>query len=162
MADADILAVFTPIMDQRVLAAVMAMGGCKGRVILTSGGSLAVLDDTSDEMAARAGQVVSNFVKEMPVVVLDRKDGQISAIQWTQGMRGQSLPPGLALDNAPGVVLTLLSGAQEFDEVASLHEDKVADARMSKWQAFRALRKIAKETRGKLERQLKQDDASED
>ncbi|WNM23326.1 hypothetical protein [Demequina capsici] len=150
MAYAEILAVFTPVMDQRVLAAVMAMGGCKGRVILTSGGSLGVLDDTSDEMAARVGQVVSNFVKEMPVVVLDRRDGQISAVQWLQGVRGQSLPPGLALDSAPGVVLTLLSGSQEFDEVAGLHEDKVADARMSKWQAFRSLRAIAKDARGRM------------
>ncbi len=150
MADAEVLAVFTPVGDQRVLAAVMAMGGCKGRVILTSGGAFGVLDDASDEMAAKVGQVVSNFVKTMPVVVLDRKDGQITAIEWRAGARGEALPPGLALDNAPGVVLSVMSGSQDFDEVAALHEDKVADARLSQGKAFRSLRAVAQEAKGRL------------
>ncbi len=151
MADAELLAVFTPVADQRVLAAVMAMGGCRGQVLLTSGGAFGVLDDTSDAMATKVGEVVSNFVKTMPVVVLDRKDGQISAVEWKAGARVRSLPPGLALDNAPGVLLSVMSGAQSFDEVAALHEDKLSSARISKWKAFRALRAVAKETRGRLE-----------
>lgn len=148
---AEFAAVFTRLNDQRVLAAVMALGGCKGRTLLTSAGALGVLDDTSRAAVDRAGQVVSNFAKNVPIVVIERTDGQLSVRQWAQGHPGESLPPGLSLNDAPGVVLSLASGAQSFDDVAPTHEDKIADARMSKWKAFRTLRNLAKETRGRLE-----------
>lgn len=149
--DAEFAAVFTRLNDQRVLAAVMALGGCKGRTLLTSAGAIGVLDDASPESANRAGQVVSNFAKDVPIVVIERRQGQLSVRQWSQGHAGESLPPGLSLNDAPGVVLSLASGAQTFEDVAPSHEDKIADARMSKWKAFRTLRNLAKETRGRLE-----------
>lgn len=143
----DTVAVFTPINNGRVLAAVCALNGVKGQAIETSAGAFAVLDDTSEGATDRAGEVISAFVKTQPVLAMERRAGQVTVTRWQAGAKQGTMPPGLALNEAPGVITTLMSGAQTIDEMARTHPGKVFEARMSRFAAFRELRRAAKDAR---------------
>ncbi len=140
----DTVALFTPIPNGKVLAAVCAVNGIRGTVLETSAGAFAVLDDTSDGSTDTAGEVISAFVKQQPILAMERRAGQITVHRWLAGVKGASLPPGLALDQAPGVIVTLMSGTQTIDELALTHPDKVFTAQMGRLKAFRELRSLAK------------------
>lgn len=146
----DTVALFTPIQNGRVLAAVCALNRVNGQTIETSAGAFAVLDDTSQGAVDAAGQVVSSFVKTQPILAMERRAGQITVRRWFEGAKGETLPPGLALDQAPGVITTLMSGTQTIDEIARTHPGKVFDARMSRMKAFRELRRAAKDAKKAL------------
>lgn len=143
----DLAAVLTPIPNGRVLAALCAINGVRGQVIETSAGAMAMLDDASERALDRAASAVSSFAKEHPLLALERRDGQVSVWRYMAGTRGDSLPPGLALNDAPGVVTTLLSGAQTIDDLAATHDDKVFSARMGRFKAFRELRSLSRQAR---------------
>lgn len=140
-------ALLTPIPNGRVLAALCAINGARGQVIETSAGAMAMLDDASPAALNRAAAAVSSFAKEHPLLALERRDGQVSVWRYQGGARGDSLPPGLALNEAPGVVTTLMAGSQTIDELSRTHEDKVFSARMSRFKAFRELRKLSRQAK---------------
>lgn len=157
--DKDTVALFTPIQNGRVLAAVCALNGVHGQTIETAAGAFAVLDDTSAGAVDRAGEVVSAFVKTQPVLALERRAGQITIHQWFDGTKGEKLAPGLALDDAPGVIVTLMTGSQTIDELAATHPGRTFDARMGRFAAFRELRRAAKDAKRqyKAQQQNKRD-----
>ncbi|WP_084040253.1 hypothetical protein [Demequina sp. NBRC 110053] len=142
--DNDTVALFTPIQNGRVLAAVCSLNGVKGQTIETSAGAFAVLDDTSAGAVDAAGQVISAFVKTQPILAMERRKGQITITRWLGGQKGDTLPPGLALDSAPGVITTLMAGTQTIDELAATHPGKTFEARMGRIEAFRELRRASK------------------
>lgn len=142
-----IAALLTPIPSGRVLAAVCALNGTRGQVIETSAGAMAVLDDASPGAAETLAAAVSGFAKEHPLLALERRDGQVSVWRYQAGRKEASLPPGLALNEAPGVVTTVMAGSQTIDDLAHTHPDKVFSARMSRFKAFRELRKLAREAK---------------
>ncbi len=137
-------ALLTPIPNGKVLAALFGVNGLKGRVLENSAGTLAVLDDSSDRALHSAAAIISNFAKDSPLVALVRRDGQITAWRYFAGERGDTQAPGLILNEAPGVVSTIMSGAQTIDQVAQTHPDKVFDAHMGRLAGFRLLRASAK------------------
>lgn len=153
--DHDTVALFTPIQNGRVLAAVCALNGVQGQTIETAAGAFAVLDDTSSGAVDFAGQVVSAFVKTQPILAMERRAGQITIHQWLGGAKGEKLAPGLALDDAPGVITTLMTGTQNIDELAATHPGKIFSARMGKFAAFRELRKAAKAAKKQYKAQQK-------
>lgn len=146
----DTAALFTPVPNGKVLAALCALNGAKGQVLENSAGTLAVLDDPSEEALDKAASAISSFAKERPLMALERRGGQITAYAYQAGVRGAKQPPGLLLNEAPGVVSTIMSGAQTIDEVAATHPDKVFSARMGRFKAFRQLRAAAKEAKRRL------------
>ncbi|MGC4175753.1 hypothetical protein [Demequina sp.] len=152
-AESDTVALFTPIPNGRVLAAVCAVNGLKGRVLETSAGAFAVLDDTSDGATEKAGEVLSGFVKDRPILALERRSGQISVTQWQAGVAVEKLAPGFALDDAPGAVVSLITGSQTMDDLAAVHPDKVFDARMGRVKAFRELRGLSKDAQRQAKEQ---------
>lgn len=141
------VALFTPIANGQVLAAVCSLNGLPGRVLETSAGAFAVLDDASDGATEKAGEVISGFVKDRPILALERRSGQITVTRWQAGRAVEKLAPGFALDDAPGAVVSLMTGAQTIDELATTHPDKVFDARMGRMKAFRVLRALSKQAR---------------
>jgi hypothetical protein len=143
----DTVALLTPIANGKALAAVCALNGVQGRVLETSVGAFAVLDDTSDGATDKAGEVVSAFVKLEPILAMERRAGQITVTRWLAGDKGDQLAPGFALDQAPGAIVTLMTGSQTIDELAEAHPGKVFDARMGRFAAFRELRKLSKQAR---------------
>ena len=144
-AETDTVALFTPIPNGKVLAAVCALNGIHGRVLETSAGAFAVIDDTSEGSTDKAGEVISGFVKDRPILALERRAGQITVTRWERGVATEKLAPGFALDDAPGAVVSLMTGSQTIDELAATHPDKVFDARMGRMKAFRELRKLSKQ-----------------
>lgn len=142
-----IAAILTPIPSGRVLAALCALNGTRGQVIETSAGAMAVLDDAAPGAVDILAADVSGFAKEHPLLALERRDGQVSVWRYQAGRKETSLPPGLALNEAPGVVTTLMAGSQTIDELAETHRDKVFSARMSRFKAFRELRKLARKAK---------------
>lgn len=145
-ADA-LAALFTSLPNGKVLAALCALYGVKARVLETSAGALAVLDDPAPEALHSAATAVSGFAKTQPLLAMERRAGQITIWKYLGGEQGETLPPGLALNEAPGVVTTLMSGAQSIDDVAATHPGKVFDGRMGRFAAFRALRSLSKEAK---------------
>jgi len=144
-AATDTVALFTPIPNGKVLAAVCAVNGIKGRVLETAAGAFAVLDDASEGSTDKAGEVISGFVKDRPILALERRAGQITVTRWEAGVAREKLAPGFALDDAPGAVVSLMTGAQTMDDLAAVHPDKVFNARMGRMKAFRELRKLSKQ-----------------
>ena len=127
-----------------MLAALCGINKVKARVLETSGGTLAVLADSSEQALDNAATAVSSFAKQSPLLAMERRAGQITIHTYTAGGRGKSLPPGLALSDAPGVVTTLMSGAQTIDDLAASHPDKVFDAPRGRLRSFWSLRTLAR------------------
>lgn len=146
-AERDIIAILTPIPNGKVLASLCAVNGLPGQVIETSAGAFAVLDDAAEGAADKAAEAVSAFAKGHPVLALERRAGQITVAKWEGGARTGTLPPGLALDQAPGAITSLLTGSQSIDELAATHPDKVYSARVGRVKALRELRKLAKQAK---------------
>ena len=140
-------ALLTPIPNGKVLAALFGVNGIKGRVLENAAGTLGVLDDASERDLHSAAAVISNFAKDRPLIALIRRDGQITAWRYFAGERGDTQAPGLILSGAPGVVSTIMSGAQTIDDIAATHPDKVFDARMGRLAAFKQLRASAKQAK---------------
>lgn len=145
--DSDTVALLTPIPNGKVLAAICSLNRIGGKVIETGAGAFAVLDDTSEGATDHAGQVISAFVKERPMLAMERRAGQITIHRWMAGHKGEQLSPGFALDDAPGAITTLMMGTETIDDLAATHPDKVHDANMSRVKAFRELRKLAKQAK---------------
>lgn len=140
-------ALFTSLPNGKVLAALCALYGVKARVLETSAGAVAVLDDSAPDGLHSAASAVSSFAKDRPLLAMDRRAGQITIWKYLAGERGETLPPGLALNDAPGVVTTLMSGAQSIDDLAASHPGKVFDGRMGRFKAFRTLRTLSREAK---------------
>src|SRR5690554_3727487 len=108
----DFVAIFAPIPIGKVMAALCQLNGFKARVLETAAGTLAVLADVSEGRGAKAGELVSVYARDMQVMVLDRRGGQLTVDLYFAGHHTKSLPAGLALADAPGVLLSLASGGQ--------------------------------------------------
>ncbi len=108
---------------------------------------MAVLTDTSEEAVAKAARTVSSFVSKVELMLVVNRGGQATAQIWRGGQVAQELPAGLALNDAPGVLTTLVTGAQTFDDIAATHPDKVHETTMSRFSAYRELLKETKRLR---------------
>ena len=81
-------------------------------VVLSDVGAIAVVRDRSAARSAAAA--VSQLLRQVPIVLLERREGQITATRWTAGaQQGADLPPGLVLSDAPAVLEDLLLGSVE-------------------------------------------------
>ena len=147
--EGSVATLLTPVENGEVVAALTVLGGAKGRVMEVVGGTLVVLDDTAEGAADDAARQLSEFTRAADkfVLVMERRDGRVQATRWVEGRRGEELPPGLVLDQVPGVVASLLTGTQTMDDLAQAHPEKVFEARMRRWKAFWALRRLSKQAR---------------
>lgn len=143
----DTVALLTPIENGKVLAAICALNGCKCDVIEFRQGTLAVLVDDREGLADFAAMRVGGFAKTAMLLAMERRDGQLSIVSWTGGIRGEELPPGLALDRAPEAVVALMSGAMTIETLLEHAPGRVLSGRMGRWRAFWALRRLSREGR---------------
>ncbi|WP_062522389.1 hypothetical protein [Demequina silvatica] len=140
----DVALLLTPIPNRRFLTALCALHKVRGRVLETSGGPIAVLDDATAGSAQHAARALSGFVKGAEFLLAESRDGNVKVELWKAGAMERELPAGLALADAPGVVTTLLTGAQTLDQVAETHEQKVHSTDMGRVKAYRELLKETK------------------
>lgn len=141
---ADFAAILSPIPSSRFITAACALNKIDARILTTSGGPIAVLTDASEEAVAKAAKTLSAFVSRAEFMLVTNRGGQASAQIWLGGQAVRTLPAGLALNDAPGVLTTLVTGAQTLDQVAETHPDKVHSATMGRFAAYRELLKETK------------------
>ncbi|MFC4616183.1 hypothetical protein ACFO3K_15755 [Cellulomonas algicola] len=125
--------VVTQVAAPAPLAAACALAKVDVDVVPSSVGAIAVLCDPAS--GAAGAEAISRLLRTLPVILLERREGQISAGRWTGGARVADLPPGLVLSDAPSVLEDLLLGDAKVAEVPGV----VSSVGMSRWQAMRAL-----------------------
>jgi hypothetical protein len=125
--------VITPVAIAAPLAAACALAKVDADVVPSEVGAIAVLRDPLGGPAGAAG--VSQLLRQVPVVLLERRPSQMTASQWVAGERTQDLPPGLVLSDAPDVLEELL-----LDGLAPATVDGVVSSvGMSRLKAMRTL-----------------------
>lgn len=125
--------VVTQVATPAPLAAACALAKVEVDAVPSSVGAIAVLRDPAT--GAAGAEAISRLLRTLPVILLERREGQISAGRWTGGERVADLPPGLVLSDAPSVLEELLLGDATAAEVPGV----VSSVGMSRWQAMRAL-----------------------
>jgi hypothetical protein len=154
----DTAALFTTIANGDVLAAICALNGCRCDVIEIRGGTLAVLVNATEGAAARAARGVSLVAKEATMLAMERRAGQLSVVRFKGGVEGETLPPGLALDQAPEAVVSLMTGAVTIEELIEKSPGRVHSGRFGRMRAVLKLRKLAREGKRQVrERERRQD-----
>jgi hypothetical protein len=137
-APATVAVVVTQVAAAGPLAALCAIEKVAVDVVPSTVGALAVLRDPA-EGAAVAGAVSRRLGGNL-VVQLERREERISAVRWTDGVRGDELPAGLVLSDAPAVLEDLLLGSLDVAGV----EGVVSSVGMSRWRAMRLLASSAR------------------
>ena len=127
--------VVTPVAVAAPLAAACALANVAADVVPSEVGAIAVLRDA---LAGPAGAAaVSQLLRQVPVVLLERRESRMSASQWVGGQQTRQLPPGLVLSDAPGLLEDLLLAGLAPDSV----EGVVTSVGMSRFRAMRVLAK---------------------
>jgi len=135
----DVAVILSPIPRTRFMVALCALTKVRATVLETSAGPMAVLDDATPEGARRSAKALSAFVQQAEFVLVESRAGNIHVDVWKGADAVRELPPGLALNDAPGVVTSILTGVQTIDQVAETHPDKVHTTDMGRVSAYREL-----------------------
>ena len=143
----DTVALLTPIQNGKVLAAMCALNGAKCDVIEVPQGTFAVLVDDSEGAGDRAARAVTALHRDVVLLAMERRDGQVTVTRWAGGERGGDVPPGLALDQAPGGVQRLMLGAATIEDLLAEDPSKVYSGRTGRLRAFWRLRRLAAQAR---------------
>jgi hypothetical protein len=125
--------VVTQVAVPEPLAAACALAKVDVDVVPSPVGAIAVLRRPAQ--AADGAQAVSRLLRQSPVVLLERRSEAIAASRWTNGDRGDDLPPGLVLSDAPEVLEDLLLGAVAPNSLDGV----VTSVGLSRWRATRIL-----------------------
>lgn len=125
--------VLTQVAVPGALAAACALAKVDVDVVPTPVGAVAVLRDPA--AGAAAVQAISQLLRAVPVVLMERREEQISATRWAGGAEQGTLPPGLVLSDSPAALEDLLLGSVQPSEL----EGVVSSVGMSRWRAMRLL-----------------------
>ena len=139
----DTVALLTPIANGKVLAAMCALNGAKCDVIEVPQGTFAVMLDDSEGSADRAALAATAIHRDIVLLAMERRAGQVTITRWAHGARGEDIPPGLALDQAPAGVQGLMLGATTIEELLAQDPSKVHSGRVGRLRAFWRLRRLA-------------------
>jgi hypothetical protein len=131
--DPSVVLVITQVAAPAPLAAACAIAKVDVDVVPTPIGAIAALRDP--RAAADGAAAISKLLRAVPVILLERREGQITASRWAGGERDGDLPAGLVLSDAPEVLEDLLLGSVQAGDV----EGVVTSVGMSRWQAMRLI-----------------------
>lgn len=123
----------TQVATAEALAAACALAKLDVDAVPSSVGALAVPRAAAD--GARAAAAVSQMLRQVPVVLLEKREGRVDAGQWVAGTREKDLPAGLVLSGAPAVLEDLLLGDVPVGEL----EGVVTSVGISRLKAMRLL-----------------------
>lgn len=143
LGDVGVALVVTPVANAEALAATCAMAKIAVDAVPSAVGALAVCRVTDGQAPAEAAAAISRLLRGVPLVLLERREGQITASGWLDGERGDDLAPGLVLNDAPEVLEDLLLGTIPPAEA----EGVVSSVGMSRLKAVRVLAVAARANR---------------
>lgn len=125
--------VVTQVAVADALAAACSLASVDVDAVPSPVGAIAVLREPAT--GATAAGAVSTLLRQVPVVLLERREGKITASQWVGGAHQKELPAGLVLSGAPPVLEDLLLGDVPAGEI----EGVVSSVGLSRWKAMRLL-----------------------
>jgi len=143
LGDVGVALVVTPVASAEALAATCAMAKIDVDAVPSPVGALAVCRVSVGDAPAQTAGALSRLLKGVPLVLLERREGQITASHWLDGDRGDDLSPGLVLNDAPEVLEDLLLGTIPPAEA----EGVVSSVGMSRLKAVRVLAVAARANR---------------
>lgn len=132
--------IITQIAAAEPLAAACALAKVPVDAFVTEIGAIASCQDLTNGGPQRAARAISELVKDVPIVLIERRDGQLTASRWQLGKQQAELPAGLVLDGAPEVMEDLLTQAVNIKEVDGV----VTSVGISRFKALRQLAAIAR------------------
>lgn len=136
-------ALITQIAGAEPLAAASSLAQLDLDAVPTSVGAVGVLRDRSGDAPERAAAAISQLVRGVPLVLVTRTGEQMTAVRFSDGVRGDELAPGLVLGGAPESVVDLLTGATALADVDGV----VGSDSISKFKAVRMLTSAARKAR---------------
>lgn len=125
--------VVTQVAVAEALAAACSLASVDVDAVPSPVGAIAVLREPAAGVSAAGA--VSTLLRQVPVVLLERREGKITASQWVGGAQQKELPAGLVLSGAPPVLEDLLLGDVPVGEI----EGAVSSVGLSRWKAMRLL-----------------------
>lgn len=149
-ATRDTAAVLAPVPNGKALAAILAASGVRSDVVEVPRGSFAILLDAGEGAADRAAQAVSLFAKDAPVLAMERRGGHVTIVGWRSGERGDELPPGLALDQAPATITEVMLGTLTSDQMLAENPEAVHSGRVGRLRGLWRLRRLAAQARREM------------
>lgn len=132
--------IITQIAAAEPLAAACALAKVPVDAFVTQIGAIASCRDLADGGPGRAARAISELVKDIPIILIERREGQLSASRWQHGKREADLPAGLVLDGAPSLLEELLTQEITINDV----DDVVTSVGISRFKALRQLTAIAR------------------
>jgi len=141
--DVTLALVLTQVASAPALAAAGALNGLAIDAVDSPVGAIAICRDRTGPGPAKVASVLSATVKGVPVVLLLRRGGQVTAQRWVDGEAGDDLPAGLVLSDAPAILEELVLGTSD---VAGL-SGTVTSVGISRWKAMRMLAAQARSAR---------------
>lgn len=141
--EVDLALVVTPVADAEALAATCAMAKIRMDAVPTGVGALAVLRETTGDAPATAASALSRLLRGVAVVLVERREGQLSASRWLDGAHDGDLAPGLVINNAPEVLEDVVLGSVTPAELDGV----VSSVGMSRLKAMRVLASAARTNR---------------
>jgi len=136
-------ALITQIAGAEPLAAASSLAQLDLDAVPTSVGAVGVLRDRSGDAPELAAAAISQLVRGVPLVLITRTGEQMTAVRFTDGVRGDELAPGLVLGGAPENVVDLLTGATTVADAVGV----VGSTSISKFKAVRMLTSAARKAR---------------
>jgi hypothetical protein len=128
--------VVTPVAVPEVLAGTLRLAGAAlpdDTVVVPTGAGAVVCATVPAEGASVLGEVVSRVLRDVPVVLVVREDDRLTAVRWTAGHAGETVPPGVLVSTLDDVVEALLLGRTAGADAPGAIEV----ARLGRWRAAR-------------------------
>ena len=128
--------VVTPLAAADVLAGSLRLAGAPlppGTVVVPTGGGAVAAALVDPDAAQALVEGVSRVLRDVPVVLLTRHAGRLSATRWSSGRAGESLTPGLVMTTLDDAVEALLLGRTAPAQATGAIEV----ARLGRWRAAR-------------------------
>jgi hypothetical protein len=136
----ELAVLLTQIADAEALAAACALVDIDADAAPSPVGALAVLHDPSPGVPERAAAAISKLVSGVPLVLVTRAGGQLTAVRYSGGAAEAELAPGLVLSGAPEALEDLLTGAISVTDLPG----RVSSGSIGKFKAMRMLQAIAR------------------
>ncbi len=141
--EADLVVLITQVAGAEALAAACVLADVAADAVGTEVGALAVLRDRTAGAPAQAAAKLTTLVRGAPLILTERKHGQLTMTRWQDGVAGDELAPGLVLSGAPAALEDLLTGASTLADLP----DVVGSETISRWKALRLLTGAARRGR---------------
>lgn len=138
--DADVALVLTQIAAAEPLAAACALAKVPVDAFMTPVGAIASCRELGGDGPQHAARAISELVKDIPIILIEGKGGQLTASRWQRGSRETELPAGLVLDGAPEQLEDLLTGQVTIEEIDGV----VTSVGLSRFKAMRQLAALAR------------------